>query len=91
MRYPNMDKKQLYKLKSEASQLKPVIHIGKSGLTEPVIEELKKQIKANRLVKVKILKSTFESEDTFQFSQKIADATNTTLVDVRGNNVVLYR
>lgn len=86
-----MDKKKLYELKSEASQLKPVIHIGKNGLTDPIVDELKNQIKANRLVKVKILKSTFENEDTIELSQKIADATNTTLIDVRGNNVVLYR
>ena len=84
-----MDKDKLYKLKSEAVQLKPIINIGKNGLTDSAIEELKKQIKANRLVKVKMLKST--GVDTKTLAQQLADATKTTLIEVRGSTVVLYR
>ncbi|HJH31893.1 MAG TPA: YhbY family RNA-binding protein [Methanosarcinaceae archaeon] len=84
-----MDKDKLYKLKSEAVHLKPIINIGKNGITDAAVEELKKQIKANRLVKVKMLKSA--GMDARTLAQQVADATKTTLVEVKGNTVVLYR
>ncbi len=84
-----MDKDKLYKLKSEAVQLKPIINIGKNGLTDAAIEEVKKQVKANRLIKVKMLKTT--GVDTKTLAQQLADATKTTLIEVRGSTVVLYR
>ena len=84
-----MDKDKLYKLKSEAVQLKPIIHIGKNGITDATVEELKKQIKANRLVKVKMLKTS--GVDNKTLAQQLADATKTTLIEVRGSTAVLYR
>ncbi len=84
-----MDKDKLYKLKSEAVQLKPIINIGKNGLTDAAIEEVKKRVKANRLIKVKMLKTT--GVDTKTLAQQLADATKTTLIEVRGSTVVLYR
>ena len=84
-----MDKDKLYKLRSEAVKLKPIIHIGKNGITDAAVDELKKQIKANRLVKVKVLKSA--GVDNKTLAQQLADATKATLIDVRGNTVVLYR
>ncbi|MGP8322170.1 MAG: YhbY family RNA-binding protein [Methanosarcinaceae archaeon] len=84
-----MDKDKLYKLKSEAVHLKPIINVGKNGMTDAAVEELKKQVKANRLVKVKMLKSA--GLDTKTLAQQFADATRTTIIEVRGNTVVLYR
>lgn len=84
-----MDKDKIYKLRSEAIKLKPIMHIGKNGLTDAAIEELKKQIKANRLVKVKMLKTA--GVDNKTLAQQLVDATKTTLIDVRGSTAVLYR
>lgn len=86
-----MDKDKLYKLKSEAVQLKPIINIGKNGITDALVEELVKQIKANRLVKVKMLKSAAPDGDIKTLAQQLADTTKTTLIEVRGSTVVLYR
>ena len=86
-----MDKDKLYKLKSQAVQLKPIINIGKNGITDALVEELAKQIKANRLVKVKMLKSAAPDGDIKALAQQLADTTRTTLVEVRGSTVVLYR
>lgn len=86
-----MEKDKLYKLKSEASAIKPILNIGKNGITESVIEEIKKQVKAYRLVKIKMLKTTPEGEDIKQAAEKLADATGTTLIEVRGSTVVLYK
>lgn len=84
-----MDKDKLYKLKSEAVHLKPIINVGKNGVTDANVKELKKHIKANRLVKVKMLKSA--GIDTKTLAQQIADVTMTTLIEIKGNTVVLYR
>jgi RNA-binding protein len=86
-----MEKERLYQLKSEANQISPILNIGKNGVTDTLIEELNKQIKANRLVKVRVLKSAEEGKDVKAIAEEIADATRSTLIEVRGRTVVLYR
>lgn len=86
-----MEKEKLYQLKSDASKISPILNIGKNGVTETLIEELNKQIKANRLVKVKVLKSAEEGKDLKTIADELAEATRSTLIDVRGRTVVLYR
>ncbi|MGB9941470.1 YhbY family RNA-binding protein [Methanosarcina sp.] len=86
-----MEKEKLYRLKAEANQLSPILNIGKNGVTDTLIEELNKQIKANRLVKVRVLKSAEEGKDLKAIAEEIAAATRSTLIEVRGRTVVLYR
>jgi len=86
-----MEKEKLYQLKSEANQINPILNIGKNGVTDTVIEELNKQLKANRLVKVRILKSAEEGKDVKVIAEEIATATRSTVIEVRGRTVVLYR
>jgi RNA-binding protein len=86
-----MDKDKLYQLKNEATKIKPIINVGKNGITDSVVEEIRKQVKANRLVKIKMLKTSAEGEDIKTSAAKLAEATKTTLIDVRGSTVVLYR
>ena len=86
-----MEKEKLYRLKSEANQISPILNIGKNGVTETLIEELNKQMKVNRLVKVRILKSAEEGKDVKVIAEEIANATRSTLIEVRGRTVVLYR
>ncbi|MGI5992790.1 MAG: YhbY family RNA-binding protein [Methanosarcina sp.] len=86
-----MEKEKLYRLKAQANQLSPILNIGKNGVTDTLIEELNKQIKANRLVKVRILKSAEEGKDLNAIAEEIAAATRSTLIEIRGRTVVLYR
>lgn len=86
-----MEKEKLYKLRAEANQLSPILNIGKNGITDTLVEELNKQIKANRLVKVRVLKSAEEGKDLKAIADEIAAATRSTLIEVRGRTVVLYR
>lgn len=86
-----MEKEKLYRLKAEANQLSPILNIGKNGVTDTLVEELNKQIKANRLVKVRILKSAEEGKDLKNIAEEIAAATRSTVIEVRGRTVVLYR
>jgi RNA-binding protein len=86
-----MEKEKLYRLKAEANQLSPILNIGKNGVTDTLIEELNKQIKANRLVKIRVLKSAEEGKDLKAIAEEVAAATKSTLIEVRGRTVVLYR
>ncbi len=86
-----MEKKKLYQLKSEANQIDPVLKIGKNGVTDTLIEELNKQMKAKKLVKVRVLKSAEERKDLKAIAEVIACATRSTLIEVRGRIVVLYK
>ncbi len=86
-----MENKKLYDLKSKASQLKPVMNIGKGGINEAVIEELKSYIKKNRLIKVKILKTAVGDENIDDIASRLAAETKSELVEIRGRSVTLYR
>jgi RNA-binding protein len=86
-----MEKEKLYQLKADASKISPILNIGKNGVSDSLIEELNKQIKANRLVKVKVLKSAEEGKDLKTIADELSQATRSTLIDVRGRTVVLYR
>ena len=70
-----------------AKDLNPTLHIGKDKLKESVLDELRAQIKAHRIVKVRVLPNS-ESE-TVDIANSLAEATNSVVVDVRGNVLVL--
>ncbi len=64
------------------------LHVGKNGITEALIDELKEQIRTKRIVKVKMLRS---SGDRKKLGAELAERTGAELVEVRGFTVVLRR
>ncbi len=80
----------LQKYKPEASLLEPAIQIGKSGI-EAVVEELKKQLKIKKMIKVKFLKAALVEGDRQELAEKLANLTNSELIEVRGNTAVIRR
>lgn len=74
-----------------AKLLEPVLRIGKSGLTESVIEEIKKQLQKKKLIKIKILKSALEDKDKKELAKEIAQKTDSDLIHQVGFVIVLYR
>lgn len=74
-------------LMRRANDLSPTVHVGKDGVDEGIMDEIVKQLKKNRLIKVKVL-SNAES-DTSDVAVMIAEATASVVVDVRGGVVVL--
>ena len=65
------------------------INIGKSGVTENVIEEIKRQLKANEIVKLRFAKNVANEKDTYL--TVIVRQTKSKLVDLRGNVAVIYK
>jgi RNA-binding protein len=83
-----MEKKLTKKeLKGKGNELKATMHIGKEGLTEGLVEELKNQIKANRLVKVKVLASSADAKR--EMAEDLAQKAGAELIEIRGNTILL--
>jgi RNA-binding protein len=78
------------KNKAEGTSLDATIHVGKSGI-EPVIEELKNQLKIKKMVKVKFLKTAIIEIGKHELSEKLANLTDSELIEVRGNTAVFRR
>jgi len=79
------------KLKEKAKTLEPVIRIGKNGLTENTIKEIKKQLNKKKLIKVKLLKAFVKGKDKKLVANNIAEETNSKLIDMVGFVIVLYK
>ncbi len=81
-------------IKEKSHALKPIMQIGKSGISESVLLEVSKHLKKRKLIKVKLL-STFLAEQELlgkhkeEIAQQLAKDTNAQLVQVVGNVVTL--
>ena len=76
-----------HKLKDEG----PTIWIGKEGLTQDSLNEIEKQLKKNKMVKIKILKAALLNDDKKAIAARAAEQTGALLVDLRGHIFILYR
>ena len=65
------------------------INIGKSGVNENVIAEIKRQLEANELVKIKFAKNIARDKD--KYIDDIVTQTKAKLIDVRGHVAVIYK
>ncbi|NPA75168.1 MAG: YhbY family RNA-binding protein [Euryarchaeota archaeon] len=66
------------------------IRVGKNGLTEGVIEEIRAQLKNRKIVKIKFLKNS-EREDMKALAERIAGEVGGTVVDVRGFTITIEK
>ncbi len=76
--------------KAEATGLEVTLQIGKSGI-EKVVEELKNQLKTRKMVKAKLLKTAFLDGNKKEVAEKLADFTDSELIEIRGNTAVFRR
>ncbi len=67
------------------------VRIGKSGISENVLKEIKRRLKKKGVVKVKILKSALkvEEKDRFEIAKGVAERIGAKLVEVRGRTFIL--
>ncbi len=91
MSIQSMIKKQDNRIKEKAKAIKPQVWIGKNGLTEQVIEQIKKLLKKRRILKIKLLKSFLEKNNKKHAAKKLAELTESEVVDSTGFVVVLYK
>lgn len=81
--------KQKQFLKGLAHSQKPIVQIGKEGLTSRVIDTIGFELLNHELIKVKIgNNSGLERHET---SKTVAEKTNSSLVQLIGKIIVLYK
>ncbi|MDD1671436.1 MAG: YhbY family RNA-binding protein [Methanomicrobiales archaeon] len=67
------------------NELKPTVWVGKNGCTDVVIEEIRRQVKARGMIKVRWLRNA-EINPTH-----LAGCTGTEILDLRGRTIVLSK
>ncbi|MEX2016650.1 MAG: ribosome assembly RNA-binding protein YhbY [Candidatus Hydrogenedentales bacterium] len=76
------------KLRALAHNLKPLVYVGKQGLTDTVVKSVDDNLAAHELIKVKFIEQKEEREE---ISAEIARRTRSELAGIIGNVAILYR
>ena len=82
-----MPKRTIKEIKRIGSDLKPTIHVGKEGVTDSLIEEVKLQVKTRKVVKIRMLPASGDEKDAI--AKDISERSGAVLVDVRGSIILL--
>jgi|TARA_Y100000758_G_scaffold217932_1_gene156777 RNA-binding protein YhbY len=72
-------------------ELKVSVRIGREGITENLISEIKNQLGAREVVKIKMNRGLFDREQKPAVWQELAESCVAELVDARGNIATFYR
>ncbi len=67
----------------------PHATLGKKGLTDEFLTHVQKLLKRYKIIKIKILKSIATKSNITGFADKISQATNSYVVDVRGKMIII--
>jgi len=76
-------------LRKAAQQLKPILSIGKNGVTEGSLALINRELEQKSLIKIKLLQTAPSEKDAL--IKAIVSGTKAELVQAVGNVVVLYR
>ena len=78
-------------LRAKGKKLEPVVRIGKSGINENSVKEINKVLEKRRLIKIKLLQSSFKAGEKDKIVNEIVSKTHSVLIESIGNVVVIYR
>lgn len=79
------------RIKRELNVEKPTVWVGKEGATPQILNEISRQLEKKKMVKVKMLKTALKDKDAKDVASKVAQQTESTLIDVRGHTFMLYK
>jgi RNA-binding protein len=83
-------KPSMKQLKEKAHGLEPLVRIGKLGLTEAAVNEIRHHLKKKKLVKIRLLKSCLDNKDKEELKDVILRKTGALLVSNVGFVITLY-
>ena len=84
-----MTSKQRAYLRGLANTIDAIFQIGKSGISDNLINQLSDALEARELIKVSVLETAPANAKTL--GVEIAEATNSILVQTVGSKITLYR
>ena len=76
-------------LRAQAHHLDPIFQVGKGGVNDAMIKQLREVLEARELIKVRILDNC--EEDKRVVAEELAAGTRAELVQLIGLTVVLYK
>lgn len=76
-------------LRSRGNKLEPVVHIGKEGISDKVIKQVDEALTAHELIKGRVLNNSME--DLRSAVSKLAELCSSEVVQIIGNNFLIYR
>lgn len=76
-------------LRAEAHHLTPIFQVGKGGVNENMITQIKEALEVRELIKVAILQNN--TDDKHEVAQDLAAGAGAELVQLIGHTVVLYK
>ena len=78
-------------LRRTAVQEKPTLVIGKQGATDDVVNEVNSRLKRNEVVKIRFLRTARDQTPQHDLIQRLAEATQSEVIEVRGHTVTLFK
>ena len=84
-----MTSKQRAYLRSLANKLDPIFQVGKTALSQNLINQLSDALEARELIKITVLETAPDTSKNL--SLEIAEHTNSIVVQVIGNKITLFR
>jgi len=76
-------------LRSRANTIKPLVYLGKDGVTESFLNEVEVALFHNELMKVSVLKAS--PSDAKTAANEIAEKTSSEVVQVLGSKITLFK
>lgn len=76
-------------LRAEAHHLSPIFQVGKGGVNDQMLTQIKEALEARELIKVRILDNCEEEKQ--EVAEQLAQGTGAELVQLIGLTVVLYK
>lgn len=84
----NIPRKKVKYLKACAHSMKPVVLIGKNGLSQAVLNAIDEVLLCHELIKIKFIDC---KEERKELAQQIVEKTGSALVTMIGNVLIIYR
>ncbi len=85
-----MTSKERAALRAQANSLEPLFQIGKGGMSDALVEQTADALRKRELIKLKVLLES-APESPRDFAEKLAEATESDVVQVVGGSIVLYK
>ena len=84
-----MNSKQRAFLRSLANNIPSIFQVGKNGISENLIKQVDDALEARELIKLNVLETS--PDDISDIANLLAEKTNSTIVQIMGNKITLYR
>ena len=84
-----MNSKERAALRSQANTLEPIAWLGKEGISENFLEQIKGVFRSRELIKISVQENS--PEDAKTLAPVVAQATDSEVVQVMGRKITLYK